>query len=40
MKHYQIVTLTDGRTCVIRNGTEQDAEAVLSNFILTRRRIS
>ena len=28
-------TLKDGRTCVVRNGTEQDAEAVLASFILT-----
>ena len=35
MKYFQIITLTDGRTCIIRNGTERDAEAVLSNFILT-----
>ena len=35
MKYFQTITLTDGRTCVIRNGTERDAEAVLSNFILT-----
>lgn len=35
MKYFQTIALTDGRTCVIRNGAEQDAEAVLSNFILT-----
>ena len=35
MKYFQNITLTDGRTCIIRNGTECDAEAVLSNFILT-----
>ena len=35
MKYRKTVTLKDGRTCVIRNGTEQDAEGVLSNFTLT-----
>ena len=35
MKYFQTITLKDGRTCVIRNGMEQDAEAVLSNYILT-----
>ena len=35
VKYRKAVTLKDGRTCVIRNGTEQDAEGVLSNFILT-----
>ncbi|MBR5344348.1 MAG: GNAT family N-acetyltransferase [Clostridia bacterium] len=35
MKYNKTVKLKDGRPCVIRNGTEQDAEAVLSNFIKT-----
>ena len=35
MKYNRTVTLKDGRTCIIRNGTEQDAEAVLNNFIQT-----
>ncbi len=35
MKYRKTVTLRDGRTCVIRNGTEADARAVLDNFILT-----
>ena len=35
MKYNKTVALKDGRTCVIRNGTEQDAEGVLANFILT-----
>ena len=35
MKYSKTVALKDGRTCVIRNGTEQDAEGVLANFILT-----
>ena len=38
MKYFRTITLTDGRTCVIRNGTERDAEAVLSNFILTHKQ--
>ena len=35
MKYFSEVTLRDGRTCVIRNGTEADAGRVLDNFILT-----
>lgn len=35
MKYSRTIILKDGRTCVLRNGTEQDAEAVLDNFILT-----
>ncbi len=35
MKYNKSVALKDGRVCVIRNGTEQDALPVLSNFILT-----
>ena len=35
MEYYRTITLKDGRTCVLRNAAEQDAEAVLSNFILT-----
>ena len=35
MKYYKTITLTDGTTCVLRNGTEQDAEGVLADFILT-----
>ena len=35
MKYNKTIKLKDSRTCVIRNGTEQDAEAVLSNFIKT-----
>ena len=35
MEYYEKITLKDGRTCILRNGTEQDAEAVLRNFILT-----
>ncbi|MBO4839327.1 MAG: GNAT family N-acetyltransferase [Lachnospiraceae bacterium] len=35
MRYHQTVTLKDGRTCVLRNGTEADAAAALANFILT-----
>ena len=34
MEYKEIITLKDGRTCVIRQGTAQDAEGVLSNFVL------
>ena len=35
MTYSKTVTLKDGRTCTVRNGEEQDAEAVRDNFILT-----
>ena len=35
MEYCRTVTLKDGRTCVVRNGTERDAAAVLAHFILT-----
>ncbi len=35
MIYNKTVLLKDGRTCVIRNGEEQDAEGVLANFIAT-----
>ena len=35
MKYSKSVVLKDGRTCIIRNGTEQDAQAVWDNFVLT-----
>ena len=35
MKYNKTVILKDGRACVIRNGTERDAEQVLDNFIRT-----
>ena len=35
MEYYQIIILKDGRECVLRNGTEADGEAVLTNFVLT-----
>ncbi len=34
MKYHQVITLKDGRECCIRNGTEQDGQAVLDNFNL------
>ncbi|MBR0205207.1 MAG: GNAT family N-acetyltransferase [Clostridia bacterium] len=34
MEYKEIITLKDGRTCVIRQGTAQDAEGVLRNFVL------
>lgn len=35
MEYRKIITLKDGRTCILRNGTEKDGKAVLDNFILT-----
>ena len=35
MQYMKKVALKDGRTCIIRNGTEEDARGVLDNFILT-----
>ena len=35
MEFYKEIILKDGRTCILRNGTEADAQAVLDNFILT-----
>ena len=35
MQYYKIITLRDGRTCVLRNGMEQDGQALLDIFILT-----
>ena len=35
MKYCKTIILKDGRECVLRHGTEEDAEAVLANFILT-----
>ena len=35
MVYNKTVELKDGRYCVIRNGTEADAEEVMNNFILT-----
>ena len=33
MKYHETIPLKDGRTCVLRNATGADAEAVLDNFI-------
>ena len=35
MEYKKTITLKDGRTCILRNGTEQDGKAALDNFILT-----
>ena len=35
MEYKKTVSLKNGGTCVIRNGTEQDAQAVRENYILT-----
>ena len=35
MEFNRTVTLKDGWTCIVRNGTGADAEGVLANFILT-----
>ena len=35
MKYYKTITLKDGRECILRHGTREDAQAVLDNFILT-----
>ena len=35
MKYSRTVLLKDGRACILRNGTEEDAQAVLDNFVLT-----
>ena len=35
MKYRKTVTLKDGRECLIRNGAEADAKAVMDNFLLT-----
>ena len=35
MKYSKTVVLKDGRTCIIRNGTRQDAQGVWDNFVLT-----
>ena len=35
MKYSKTVVLKDGRTCIVRSGTEQDAQDVWDNFVLT-----
>lgn len=35
MQFYKIITLKDGRTCTLRNGTAEDGQALLDIFNLT-----
>ena len=35
MRYSKTVLLKDGRACIIRNGTERDAQGVWDNFVLT-----
>ena len=35
MEYSKTIQLKDGRTCVLRNGTEQDGQAMLDIFLLT-----
>lgn len=35
MKHYEEITLKNGKTCILRHGEAADGEAVLSNLLLT-----
>ena len=35
MEYRKTVTLKDGRTCVLRNATEEDAPAMMDMFVLT-----
>ena len=35
MRYSKTVVLKDGRTCIVRNGTVQDAQGVWDNFVLT-----
>ncbi len=35
MKYYKAFTMKDGRTCVLRNGAEQDGQALLDIYLLT-----
>ena len=35
MEYKKTIRLKDGRECVLRNGTPEDAQAVLENFLLT-----
>lgn len=34
MEYHKIITLNDGRECILRNGTKDDGKAALDNFIL------
>ena len=38
MKYERTILLKDGRTCVLRNGTERDGQAHLDLFLLTHRQ--
>ena len=38
MEYKEIITLKDGRTCVLRNATGADAQGVLDNFIRNHRQ--
>ena len=35
MNYHRTITLKDGRTCVLRNGTAEDGQALLNIFNLT-----
>ena len=35
MKYYETIKLKDGRSCVLRSGTEEDGQELLDIFILT-----
>ena len=35
MKYYKVFTLKDGRSCILRNGTALDGQALLNIFLLT-----
>ncbi len=35
MRYHKIITLKDGRTCTLRNGTAEDGQALLDIFNLT-----
>ncbi len=35
MEYRKVITLKDGRECILRNGRETDGQAALNNFILT-----
>lgn len=38
MRYEKTIKLKDGRSCVIRNGTEEDGQALLETFVLTHRQ--
>ena len=35
MEYRKSIILKDGRTCILRNGTENDGQAALDTFILS-----